>query len=172
MFDKIITQEFKNLFKEAIDTLLAESALTVPCLLKFESMKRDLCYNCIFDPMTERSLNVKKPNAPVPFADNTICPVCHGFGYIDTANDEEINLAIIFDSKYWLNWNSNSVNIPDGMVQSIAPISLLPKIRNCKEMIMNTDISNYGNYTYSRANDPEPAGLGSHDYIITMWTRS
>lgn len=172
MFQNIITPEFKNLFKEAIDSLLAQNALTVPCLLKFETTKRDLCYNCLYDPMTERSLNMPKPGAPVPFAENTICPVCNGYGYIDTAKDEIINLAIIFDSKYWLNWNSNSVNVPDGVVQSISSISLLPKIRNCKEMIMNTDISNYGSYRYSRMNDPEPAGFGSHDYIITMWQRS
>lgn len=172
MFDKIITKEFKKLFNSAIDTLLAENALTVPCKLKFESTKRDLCYNCVFDPMANRSANIKKDNAPIHFHDYGICPVCNGFGYVDTARDEIINLAIIFDSKYWLNWGSRSMNIPEGMVQSLSSITLLPKIRNCKEMVMDTSLSEYGNYNYSRAGDPEPVGLGSNDYIITMWQRS
>ena len=106
------------------------------------------------------------------FHDYGICPVCNGFGYVDTARDEIINLAIIFDSKYWLNWGSRSMNIPEGMVQSLSSITLLPKIRNCKEMVMDTSLSEYGNYNYSRAGDPEPVGLGSNDYIITMWQRS
>lgn len=172
MFNNIITKEFKQLFNSAIDTLLAENALTVPCKLKFESMKRDLCYNCVFDPMANRSANIKKDNAPIDFPDYSICPVCNGFGYVDTSKDEIVNLAIIFDSKYWLNWGSKSMNIPEGTVQSLCSISLLPKIRNCKEMIMDTNLAEYGNYNYSRSGDPEPVGLGSNEYIITMWRRS
>ena len=172
MFDKVITPEFKKLFKDSIDTILAQGALTVPCTLEFESMKRDLCYNCEFDPITQRSANMPKSGASVEFAHQTICPVCNGFGYVDTSKDEIINLAIIFDSKYWLNWGSSSINISDGMVQSICSISLLPKIKNCRQMIMDNNIATYGHYNYSRAGEPQPVGLGSNDYIITMWQKS
>ena len=39
-------------------------------------------------------------------------------------------------------------------------------------MIMDTTLSGYDNYRYSLAGEPNPAGLGSNDYIITMWQRS
>ena len=172
MFDKVITPEFKKLFKDSIDTLLATNALSVPCTLKFESINRELCYNCEFDPITKRSANIPKDSPTIAFAHQSICPVCNGFGFIDKAKDEIITLGIIFDSKYWMNWGSESINISDGMVQSICSITLLPKIKNCKEMIIDNNISTYGNYRYSRAGEPNPVGLGSNDYIITMWQKS
>lgn len=172
MFENLITSEFKQIFKDSIDTLLAQNSLTVPCLLTYENSKRDLCYNCEFDPISQRSANRHKSGGPIYFARETICPVCNGFGYVDTVSDERVNLAIIFDSKYWLNWGSDSARISTGMVQSISSIELLPKFKNCKEMIMDTNLANYENYRYSLAGDPQPAGLGSNDYIIAMWTRS
>jgi hypothetical protein len=172
MFENLITPQFKQIFKDSIDTLLAQNSLSVPCTLKYENTKRDLCYNCEFDAISNRSANIPKANAPVGFARFTVCPVCHGFGYIDKSSDETIYLAIIFDSKYWLNWDSNTVKISDGMVQSLSKIDVLPKLKNCKEMIMDTNLSNYDNYRYSLAGDPQPAGLGSNDYIISMWQRS
>ena len=94
MFDKVITPEFKKLFKDSIDTLLAANALTVPCTLEFESIKRDLCYNCEFDPITQRSANKPKPNPHVYFAHETICPVCNGFGFIDSSKDEIVRSVL------------------------------------------------------------------------------
>ena len=172
MFENLITPQFKQIFKDSINTLLAENSLTVPCKLVYENIKRDFCYNCEFDPISQRSSNRHKTGGPIYFARETICPVCNGYGYINTVNDETINIAIIFDSKYWLNWGSNSARISDGMVQSICSIDLLPKFKNCKEMIIDTNLSNYDNYRYSLAGEPEPVGLGSNDYIISMWKRS
>ena len=172
MFDNLITPEFKKIFKDSIDTLIAQNGLSVPCTLKYENSKRDLCYNCEFDPISQRSANRPKANPSVYFARETICPVCNGYGYIDTSTDETVHLAIIFDSKYWLNWDSKSARVSDGMIQSISKIDTLPKFKNCKEMIMDTNLSGYDNYRYSLAGDPNPAGLGSNDYIITMWQRS
>lgn len=172
MFNNLITDEFKKIFKDSIDTILAPNSLSVPCTLRYENTKRDLCYNCEFDPASQRSSNRHKSGGPIYFARETICPVCNGFGYIDKSSNETIYLAIIFDSKYWLNWDSKTMRIPDGMVQSLSKIELLPKIKNCKDMIMDTDLANYDNYIYRLAGDPQPVGLGSNDYIISMWQKS
>jgi len=172
MFDNLITPEFKKIFKDSIDTLLAQQALTVPCLFKYENTKKELCFNCEYDAINQKSSGQPKPNAMMPFPRGSICPACRGFGSIDTTSDERVYLAIIFDSKYWLNWGSQSVNVSDGMVQSLSKIDTLPKIKTCKEIIMDTDLSNYDNYRYSLAGEPQPAGLGSNDYIISMWKRS
>jgi hypothetical protein len=172
MFNNLITSEFKQVFRDSIDTLLAQNSLTVPCTIKYENTKRNTCYNCEFDPINQRSANRPKTTAAVNFPSNTICPVCNGFGFIDTATDEVVHLAIIFDSKYFLNWGSNTVNIPDGMVQSLCSISLLPKLREAKQLVMDNTLSNYAHFTYTRAGEPQPVGLGSNDYIITMWKKA
>ena len=172
MFDNIITPEFKQLFKSSIDTLLAQNALTVPCKIQYENTKRNLCYNCEFDPINQKSANRPKNNANIYFPINTICPVCNGFGYVDTTSDETVYLAIIFDNKYFLNWGSNAINVSDGLVQSICSINLLPKIKEAKQLIIDNNIAGYDHYIYARAGDPQPAGLGSNDYIITMWKKS
>ncbi len=172
MFDNLITPEFKKLFTDSIDTLIDKKGLSVPCTLKYENSKRDLCYNCEFDPITQRSANRPKTSPTINFPRESMCPVCNGFGFIETSTDETIYLAVIFDSKYWLNWDSKSARVSDGMAQSISKIDTLPKISNCKEMIMDTSISAYDNYRYSLAGEPTPVGLGSNSYIISMWQKS
>lgn len=172
MFDKVITPEFKKIFKDSIDTILAQGGLTVSCTIEYENTLRDLCYNCEFDPINQRSANVPKSTAVVNFPHQSICPVCNGFGYVDTAKDEKVNLAVIFDHKYFLNWGSNAINVPEGTIQTICSISLLPKIKEAKNLIVDSTLANYGNYHYVRAGDPEPAGLGNNDYIVTLWNKS
>jgi hypothetical protein len=172
MFDKLITPEFKQIYKDAIDTLLGSTnSLSVPCTLKFDSMNKQFCDNCIFDPIQQRSSNRYNNTGLAPFPEYSICPVCQGQGMIDKSRDETIYMAVLFDQKYWLNWGSKSVNINDGMIQTICSIEYLPKIINCKEIIVNKNLNEYGNYNYSRAGDPEPVGLGDHDYIVTLWKR-
>ena len=68
--------------------------------------------------------------------------------------------------------SSQILNVPDGSVQTLCKNSLLPKIRNAKDIVIDTtNVGPYGNYTYQRAGDPEPVGLGDHKYILTMWNR-
>jgi hypothetical protein len=171
--NNLFGSNFKNIYKNSINLLLDSSGLTVPCTLKYTGANSKIyCNNCIFDTISQLSTNKYNNTGPSPFTEGTICPVCMGMGMTQSnAGTEIIYLACIFDSKYWLNWSSKSLNIPDGMVQTICKIELLPKIRSATEMIMDNNISKYGNFIYERYGDPEPAGLGDHAYIITMWKR-
>lgn len=171
-FDTIISPEFKALYNQAIDGILSNGALAVPCTINYGSSNRILCTNCIHDPISTRSLNKYNNTGPAPFAEGMICPVCNGEGFRDSASTEVVNLAVLFDSKYWLNWNSKSLNISDGMIQTICNISLLPKIKNAQSIVVDRNVSNYGNYIYSRIGEPELCGLGDNRYIITMWQKS
>lgn len=172
IFSNLLTNEFKSLYNQAIDAILADEGLTVKCVFKYAGAGNTVfCNNCINDQISGLSSNKYNGTGPSPFAEGTICPVCMGIGTTTTSKSSEIiSLACLFDSKYWLNWSSKSANIPDGMIQTICKIELLPKIRNAQEIIVDTDLSRYGNYTYERASDPEPAGL-DNKYIITMWKR-
>ena len=167
----VITPQFKALFNSAIDHLLDKQGLAVPCKIIYDSIKQSTCSNCIFDPIQNRSSNKYNNIGPAPFADLGICPVCNGYGIIDMTAEELIYMAVIFDSKYWLNWGSKSVNIADNMAQSICNINLLPKLQNAKEIIVDSSTANYTNHRYSRANEPELCCLGDNRYIITMWQK-
>jgi len=173
-FEGLISSEYKNLYNQAIDSLLSSTGLAVPCLISYGSSNNNPCNNCIFDPISIRSANRYNGTGPVSFTTDTICPVCNGYGLIDKANQETIYLAVLFDSKYWFNWSTkaDAVNISDGMVQTICSIELLPKIKNAQYITIDKNIANYGGYTYVTAGDPQPCGLGDNRYIVTMWSRA
>lgn len=171
-FNNIISKELKQTYNDAIDSLLQQNALTVPCRLKYSGQhNQTLCSNCVFDPIAKLSSNIYNNTGPSPFTEGTMCPVCGGIGLITTDYSEIIHMAVLFDSKYWVNWSSNTVKIPDGMVQTICLSSYLVKIRNAKEVVFDTNLEPYNNYLYERAGDPNPVGFGDNRYIFTMWSR-
>jgi hypothetical protein len=173
IFDSLINTDFKNTFNNAIDALLLQTALTVPCKLLYSGQQNNTyCNNCIFDPISKLSANIYNSTGPVPFTENSICPVCMGMGLKTSDAYETVYLAVIFDSKYFMNITSkNTINVVDGMVQTICHTTLLPKLRNANELIVDTNIEAYGEYAYQRASDPTPVGLGDNRYIMTMWKR-
>ena len=57
LFNNIITEDLKNTFTSAIEALLADSALTVPCKLVYENTKLEDCPNCIYDSISKKSSN-------------------------------------------------------------------------------------------------------------------
>lgn len=172
IFSGLINNEFKGLYDQAIDALLDNNSLTVPCSIYYNTPNDSFCTNCLFDSINNRSLNIYNNTGPVPFPENGICSICNGYGKIEKTKSEIIYLGVIFDSKYWLNWNSKTVNISDGAVQTICKIELFPKLINAQYMTMDTSIQAYRSYKYALAGDPAPCGLGNNRYIITMWSRA
>lgn len=171
-FDSIFSPELKTLYANAIDSLIGNAGLTVPCRLLYSGREnQEYCTNCIYDQISQLSSNIYNGTGPNPFPENSICPVCMGMGIRDSDSSEIINLACIFDSKYFLNISNNVVNVPDGMIQTICRSIYLPKIRNANELIVDTSLEQYGGYSYQRAGDPNPAGFGDNRYIITLWSR-
>ena len=141
MFENLITNEFKSLFNNAIDTIIAENGLSVPCRLKYSSEANSiLCNNCKYDPISKLSSNIYKTGGPVVFPNNHICPVCMGMGLVKSDSSEILYMSAIFDSKYFVNWSTEVARIPGGMVQTICLLSYLPKIRNANEIVFDTNI--------------------------------
>lgn len=169
-FESLFGTEFKNIFKDAISGLLHQNALSVACKLDYDTTDDVYCNNCIYDPILGRSFNKYNQTGPVSFVDGSICPVCAGFGKILCDTSEIVYLGIIFDSKYWLNWGPQFVEIPNLAAQTLCPITLMPKILNCNRMkVVNNEL--YDNGTYSKAGQPTPMGLGDSSFILTNWTR-
>lgn len=169
MSNNIITNEFKNLFKQSIDEILAQNALAIPCTLFYASQKiARLCGNCLFDPITKASSYRYNGTGPIAFADGQICPVCSGFGKVEesSSNSEVVHLGVIFDSKFFVGWDSSVISIPDGSMQTICSSVLLSKIKTASSLKITTNNITKG---YMRAGEPQLIGLGSMDYIITNW---
>ncbi len=166
----------KKLYSTSIDSLLADNGLVVPCTLKFSDISKDVvCPNCIFDPISRLSGHKYNGTGPIDFPTGSICPVCQGQGTVTggSSQNEAINLAVIFDSKYFLNWSGDSVaDIPSGSVQTICKITSIGKIIKADSLIVDTSLANYGSYEYVRDGDPKPCGLGDHKYITTLWSRA
>lgn len=163
----------KTVFNDAIDSLISQQGLALPCYFLYSNTNPQHCKNCMFDPLSNRSLNKYNNTGPAPFGDSSICPICNGIGFESIDKQELVYLSVLFDSKYWFNWGSklNTVRSPDGSVQTVCRSDLLPKIRNTEKIIIDANKADYGSYIYTRANDPEFAGFGDTRYIFTIWHR-
>jgi hypothetical protein len=171
----MLDQNFKKIFKNTMDQIIGSNgALTVPCKLLYSSSLSsvNICNNCIIDPISKISTSKYNGSGPISFAEGSLCPVCNGRGVLSIETKEEtINMAVLFDSKYWYNLNNNTklINIANSAIQTISSIDTISKIRNANSLIVNTALAQYGSGRYERAGDPEPCGLGDHEYIFTMW---
>lgn len=164
----IINSAFKNTYKIMINEILSSHGLTNLCTLRFNNGSTDYCNNCHYDNITKASSNLYNNTGPEPFPDHTICPVCMGMGSKTSNNlTKKIYLAVIFDSKYFLNINTKTVNVPDGTIQTICHKNHILDIRNANCL----SIDSVSNILYERIEDVNPAGLGDLDYIITTWRR-
>lgn len=166
----IITQDLKNLYKSFIDELLRTNSLSLPCKLIYSGSSFTECSNCNLDPISHKSSNTYKSGGPLLFMDGQICPYCRGLGGTYTEAYDTTDFLVIFDYKYWINFNSK-VHSPDGLVQTISKFSDYQKIRSCSKIIIDTSIQNYTESYFERNSEPEPCGFGESSYIFTYWKK-
>jgi len=169
-FSNIITNDMKKLFNNAISSLLENSALTVACTLYFGVTKYDNCSNCIYDPIGRKSSNRFVTGGPVPFRNGGICPVCSGAGKKAIITTEDLNLAVVYDYRDFLGVKT-PVNVPDGLIQTIAKKEITPKLLRAKELQTSTDIKNYSDARFERISEPQPAGFGNNEFVFCNWKR-
>lgn len=171
IFTGLINSAFKDIFNQAIDSLLDVGALSIPCRLQYnkEYSETSYCGNCIYDPISEASSNTyNNSTGYVSFPNGSICPVCNGFGKIILDSNETVYLGVILDGKYWLNYGPNFVQIPNLSAQTLCKIELSPKIAQATSMVL-VDSYDYSPTVYTKLGAPIPMGLGDHKYILTNW---
>jgi len=170
-FVGIVSASFKQSFNNAIDSLLENTACTVPCqVINGDTLFTD-CPNCEYSPTFGRSSNKYTTGGPIPFSFG-ICPYCKGAGRLASENTSIIYLALIWDYKDWIGWSGvEARTLADkGFVQSISIlIDTYTIIKNAKSIILNTDIELYKHRKFQRYGEPNPLGLGDDRYILTMW---
>lgn len=155
----------QSIYNNQINSILADSGLTTSCTLVFGISKKDICPNCIFDAQSNKSSNTYKPGGQYPFSNNRICPYCHGSGfYGEQISEENVFLAVIWESKKWLNIQIPSINSPNDYVQTICHESLLNKLQSTNYIIIK-------NQKFQLDGKPSYSGLGDNNYLITMWKK-
>jgi hypothetical protein len=170
IFTGIITAAHKQTFKDMINALLEDTALTVPCKLVYENTKLSECPNCKFDSMSGRSSNQYKMGGPLPFINGQICPYCSGVGRISFTSDSTIYLGIIKPAFFNVApLDPEGVNFMDGKIQSLSNISHYAAINNCSYAIIDTNITDLSLNKYVRYRNPIPMGFGDNDFIVTTW---
>lgn len=170
-FSGLINSAFKDTFTNAIGSLLEVGALSTPCKLTYNSSNESYCYNCIFDPISGKSSgSFNTSGGTVEFPNGSVCPVCMGMGKKFSDNTEVVHMAVILDSKHWLNTGPDFINMPNIAAQTLCGIDLLPKINNATYMTL-LDNSQYDNTRYAKSGFPTMMGLGDIKYILTNWTK-
>jgi hypothetical protein len=162
-FSNALSTEFKQIFNDAIDAILADSGLTTECTLIYgnEYNEQTLCDNCILDTISRVSSNIYNGTGPRPFPDNNICPVCLGMGISKAAKQEIVKLAVIIDNKSFINIGDIAM-IGNGVIQTLCGIELSSKISNARTLVLHGS-------EYQRAGEPRPCGLSEHKYLVTFW---
>ncbi len=168
----LITSAFKQLYITAINVLLEDDALTVPCTLIYGNTKFIPCSNCYPLP-NKRSSGIYKPGGPIEFKQG-VCPFCHGKYLIPQTSEEEVYLAVIEDSKSWIKWSKDTISphAPDSVVQTISKFEeTYTKLKKAKQVVMDTNIESKARSRYERLGEPEKVGLGASTYVIAMWKK-
>lgn len=174
IFSGLINNDFKYIFNQAIDSLLEVGALSTACKLHYNKEHIDnssYCNNCIYDPILECSSNTYNSiSGYASFPAGSVCPVCNGFGKVILNTNEIIYMAVILDSKYWLNYGPKNIQIPDLAAQTLCSIQLMPKLLNATSLSL-VDSYDYVPILYSKLGAPVPMGLGTHNYVLTNWSK-
>lgn len=161
----IINQDFKNLFKVMINDIISPSGLTNLCTLYFDEIN-DYCNNCLFDRSSNMSSNIYNGIGAAPFNEYTTCPVCLGAGKtLLQGSTQQLYLAIISDTKYFINMPNQLVNISDSIIQIICAKKDNEILKSCKYLIIDSD----PNKKYEKIDNGNIVGLGDLDYIIMNW---
>ena len=170
-FSGIIDSSFKSVFNNAISAILADDAFTVACTLEYGITKYEDCVNCLYDPIGQKSSNRFQNGGPVPFPFGSLCPLCNGNGKKPVISSENVNLAVIFEPRQFLEM-STPVNTADGYIQTLANKNMTPKLQRAKEIIVATDVSGFFSHRYQRVSEPTPIGLGNNEFVLCTWRRS
>lgn len=160
----------QNLYNSVIDTILASDGLTTSVNFIFNGSVKNLCPNCIYDANLSKSANKYKPGGPIPFNDGQLCPYCNGIGFFHENVAESGYLAVLWDSKNWINPPQN-IAIPNNMIQTICDKTYLDKIMRCSEIQIAYPGTNNQSLKFKLSQDLTPVGLGDNNYLFCFWEK-
>jgi hypothetical protein len=166
-FAGIITSQMKTLWKNMIDALLEDDALTLACRPIYEGGSvTDISGGNDVDPIGNKPPAVFLHGGPQFRQD--------GNDVADTATDgDTIYLAVIWDSRKWVKTNSANalINAPDVHVQTLSKLDSLLTIKRASKLVIDEDLESTVRHVFQRVSEPEPIGFGQSNHFLTMWKK-
>lgn len=132
---------------------------------------------CQLVSIEKKEVIIQSPDNNLPNV-NTIRRNGGGGGYnvgtktikeVETLTD--ITLKVYHDPKEWINV-SPTMQVPDGAIQTIAKMSDIQKILNCKKLIVNSDLQFFKDKRFIRWGDYTPMGIKQNRYFTCFWNRA
>ena len=167
-FTGIITTAMRQLWKDAIDSLLEDNALTVPCRPVYEGGgETDIpSPGGITDPIGNKPPGIFLHGSPkfAPHGNDTQALSTSG---------TTIYLCVIWDSSDWIKTTAANtlINAPDMAVQTLSDQADFLILKRVNKLVIDTDIEATVRHTFYRASEPEPIGFGQHNHYLTMWSK-
>lgn len=168
-YSGIISQQFKNLFTNAIQSLLYDDSLTISCKLFYGITKYETCNNCGWDVIGRKSNNTYIAGGPAPFQAGSICPMCNGQYKRPVETSEDIKLAVVFDFKKFMGKIPVNVNQGD-LIQILANQEIAHKLKMAREIEVATNFGLKQRFVIN--GEIQPAGLGDNNFFFSNWKRS
>lgn len=161
-----------DIYNQAIDSLISDCGLSLPCKLIKTSGKCVECPNCIYNPITKKSLNKYKPGGPIVFDTGLTCPFCLGRGQSQEKNEQILNLFVCFERKKFIPVFAGAANpvISDGDAQTVCRIEYYLDIISCDFIYFNSCDGCIESDKYQRSAKPQFAGIGRPKFIVTSWS--
>lgn len=158
--------------QNGIDSLIHQ--LGKMCKLVSDT-ERQLCNNCNFDSVTQRSSNIYNGVGPKPFRGGK-CPVCHGSGFLPgtQGTTDIVQLLVDWQPKpYQLLEAAGSLErLPAGLVHTKGFVTDMPKIIQAKYMIIDYANATYQSNRFTKYGEPTPSGnIVKARYFICLWQR-
>lgn len=117
------------------------------------------CSNCVRDTIGNKSKNIYLHGGPLPFPNNTICPVCGGSGSTSAEETSEIvHLIVTWNPKKYMNIKLDNIRLNDGVIQIKGKIADMPKIQRMSYLIPHIAIDAYGHYRFRLSGEPISPG--------------
>ena len=164
MLTNIITSDFTDLHEAAIDEIIR--GLGVNCRLIYKGSKWEPCPNCYVNPQTGKSTGTYKTGGPISFSTG-VCPYCKSHGRVTTDTSEDIQMAVIWDQKQFMN---TVVPVDGNQVQTIVQVEYFHQLKKATQIIIDTSLSDYSSNVFQRVGDPSFAGF-THKFVFLNWKR-
>lgn len=162
--------DLSTVYNDTIDYLVSQCGLGLPCKLVKSEGECITCPNCVYNPITKKSLNKYKAGGPIPFSNGTVCPFCLGKGQSTEKFEEYITMLVCWDKKRDINiFNINELQIPHGGVQSVCKIEYYLKVISADFVYFNVCDGCIDPDRYKMFGKPQPVGVGRPKFIITTW---
>ncbi len=160
----------KAIYDEVV-TALINSEWAIVCKIN-QPAKKTECPNCLLNTLSNTSSGVYKFGGPIAFDDGGICPYCNGDGYVESVHTDNVRMMIYWDANQYARELNIPIRFPDGTIASKGLMGDYTKIDMCDNMVLHNGIPNSPVFTYIKAGQPTPFGIGKDSFFVCYWKRT